>query len=56
MKEVILQCLAALGTGTLVGIIFALVKLPVPAPNALAGVAGILGITLGYMIFTKVFA
>jgi XapX domain-containing protein len=40
----------ALGTGALVGFAFAKLKLPVPAPPTLAGVLGIIGITLGYII------
>ncbi|UOQ94990.1 XapX domain-containing protein [Halobacillus shinanisalinarum] len=44
MKEVFL----ALLTGFIVGIIFAGFKLPIPAPPALAGVAGIVGIYLGF--------
>lgn len=38
----------ALVTGTIVGILFTLLKLPIPAPPQLAGVAGIIGIFLGY--------
>ncbi|WP_246944531.1 XapX domain-containing protein [Bacillus pinisoli] len=47
MKEVIL----ALGTGVIVGFLFALLKLPIPAPPALAGVTGIVGVYLGYKLF-----
>ena len=43
MKEVIL----ALLTGFIVGAIFKVVKLPIPAPNVLPGVIGIVGIYLG---------
>ncbi|UOR11221.1 XapX domain-containing protein [Halobacillus amylolyticus] len=50
MKEVIL----ALLTGFIVGIIFAAFKLPIPAPPALAGVAGIVGIYLGFKFFAWV--
>lgn len=38
----------ALLTGAIVGIIFKLVELPVPAPAELAGVMGIVGIYAGY--------
>lgn len=55
MKEFIIQSLLSLATGLITGFIFAAVKLPVPAPNALVGVAGILGITLGYLLFNKLF-
>lgn len=43
MKVVFLSLL----TGFIVGVIFKLLKLPIPAPNALAGVMGIFGIFLG---------
>jgi len=43
IKEIIL----ALITGLIVGFIFKLVKLPIPAPSALAGVVGIVGIYYG---------
>lgn len=47
MKTVIL----ALITGFVVGFIFALLKLPIPAPPALAGVMGIVGVYLGFKFF-----
>jgi len=37
-------------TGAILGTVFALLKLPIPAPGAIAGVAGILGITLAYLV------
>jgi XapX domain-containing protein len=40
----------ALVTGTIMGGIFSLMRLPVPAPQSLAGVVGILGIFLGYLL------
>ncbi|XQW83394.1 XapX domain-containing protein [Thalassotalea piscium] len=43
MSEILLALLA----GTLVGLIFSLIKLPLPAPPVLAGIAGIVGIYLG---------
>ncbi|WP_226581485.1 XapX domain-containing protein [Halobacillus litoralis] len=46
VKEVIL----ALLTGFIVGILFAAFKLPIPAPPAFAGVAGIVGIYLGFKV------
>jgi len=49
MKEVLIS----LGTGSVVGILFALLKLPAPAPPTLAGVAGIVGIFLGYVVALK---
>ncbi|NTW05474.1 MAG: DUF1427 family protein [Peptococcaceae bacterium] len=50
MKEVILS----LGTGIIIGIIFALIRLPVPAPATWAGVAGVLGLFLGYLFATNI--
>ncbi|MFZ5646410.1 MAG: XapX domain-containing protein [Bacillota bacterium] len=49
MKEVFF----ALGTGLLVGMLFAYLKLPVPAPATLAGLAGVVGLFLGYMVAIK---
>ncbi|WP_221567340.1 XapX domain-containing protein [Alkalihalobacillus sp. TS-13] len=34
--------------GFIVGVVFASFKLPIPAPPALAGILGIVGIYLGY--------
>jgi len=53
--KTIIQSLQSLGTGFIVGAIFAIVKLPVPAPAVIEGVAGILGITLGYLLIKKIF-
>ncbi|MBP1932889.1 XapX domain-containing protein [Ammoniphilus resinae] len=43
MKEVLLSLLA----GIIVGVIFKLIKLPIPAPPVLSGVMGIVGIYFG---------
>lgn len=40
----------ALAGGVVIGLVFARLGLPVPAPPALAGVLGILGIYLGYKL------
>ncbi len=45
MREILLS----LSTGAIVGVIFSFAKLPIPAPQALAGVAGIVGIYVGYI-------
>lgn len=50
MKIVVLS----LVTGFFVGFIFALFKLPIPAPPALAGITGIVGIYLGFQVFLKI--
>lgn len=39
--------LIALATGAFVGILFSVLKLPLPAPPVLSGIAGIVGIYLG---------
>lgn len=44
MKEIVLSTL----TGFLCGVVFSLVRLPVPAPQVFAGIMGIFGIYLGY--------
>ena len=36
--------------GVLTGAVFSFFSLPIPAPTALAGILGILGIYVGYMI------
>jgi XapX domain-containing protein len=50
MREVVL----ALVTGVIVGFLFALLRLPIPAPPAFAGVTGIVGVYLGFKLFTWV--
>lgn len=50
MKIVVLSIV----TGFIVGFIFALFKLPIPAPPALAGVTGIIGIYLGFKVFEQI--
>ena len=41
--------LLSLLTGFIVGVLFTGLKMPLPAPNALAGVMGIVGIYLGHV-------
>jgi XapX domain-containing protein len=43
--------LLSLITGALVGFVFALLKLPIPAPPALPGIMGIVGIYLGFQFY-----
>jgi XapX domain-containing protein len=40
----------ALVTGVVAGFAFAKMKLPIPAPPTLAGVLGIVGVFLGYLL------
>lgn len=49
MREVFLTT----GTGFIVGMIFAKLKLPIPAPPTLAGVMGIVGLFLGYLVAVR---
>lgn len=51
MKEVILSLIA----GMVIGIVFKMLKLPLPAPPVLAGVVGIFGVYLGGIIATNLF-
>ncbi|WLD93205.1 XapX domain-containing protein [Alkalihalobacillus sp. AL-G] len=46
--------LLSIVTGFSVGVVFALLKLPIPAPPALAGILGIVGIYLGYKFVISV--
>ncbi|WP_286267700.1 XapX domain-containing protein [Thalassotalea atypica] len=41
------EVLLALATGAIVGLIFSILKLPIPAPPVLSGIAGIFGIYIG---------
>lgn len=49
MKEIILSTL----TGTVCGVVFALFKLPVPAPPVISGLMGIVGIYIGYKLINN---
>lgn len=49
MKEIVLSIL----TGALCGVVFGLFKLPVPAPPVFAGVAGIIGLWVGFSLVSK---
>ena len=44
MKEIFYTTL----TGTAVGAIFSILKLPIPAPPVFAGLMGIVGLCIGY--------
>lgn len=46
MRELVISIVV----GMAVGVVFAVMRLPVPAPATLAGVAGIFGLYLGYRI------
>lgn len=59
MPQVLTVILLSLFTGFIVGVLFTALKLPLPAPNAIAGIMGILGIYLGHLAWpyiTKLFS
>ena len=51
MKEVIMATL----TGLAVGVLFSFLKLPLPAPPTLAGLMGIVGMFVGFVIMNYIF-
>jgi XapX domain-containing protein len=51
MREILLS----LVTGGVVGFVFALFKLPIPAPPVLSGVIGIVGVYGGYQVYMHFF-
>jgi XapX domain-containing protein len=50
VKEILFSVLTGFGCG----LVFAAFKLPVPAPPVFAGVAGIIGLWLGYDILIRI--
>lgn len=46
MKDVLLSFFV----GSSVGILFSLIKLPIPAPPTLSGIFGIIGMFVGYIL------
>lgn len=47
LGEHVFEVIIATITGIFVGLVFSLLKLPIPAPPVLSGIAGIFGIYLG---------
>ena len=45
------ELLMALATGMIVGIVFSILKLPLPAPPVLSGIMGIFGIYAGGLAY-----
>lgn len=43
----------ALVTGSIVGFVFAKLRLPAPAPATVAGILGIVGIAAGYLLGSR---
>ena len=54
MINTIIQNIEAFGTGLIVGVVFSLLHLPIPAPGVLAGVMGIIGIFTGYVLIKAI--
>jgi XapX domain-containing protein len=50
MKDTLLSIITGFGCG----VVFAAFKLPVPAPPVFAGVAGIIGLWIGYKTLTQI--
>jgi XapX domain-containing protein len=50
MKDVLISTLTGFGCG----VVFAAFKLPVPAPPVFAGVAGIIGLWIGFTTLTQI--
>ncbi len=50
MFNSLLSAFYSLITGLGVGLLFAALKFPIPAPNHINGVLGILGIFLGFLV------
>jgi len=55
MRELLTQTALSFLTGLGVGLLFAFVKLPIPAPPTIPAVFGIFGITLGYLLYRAFF-
>ena len=45
-----MNILGTLVTGLVLGMLFAVVKLPIPAPPTIAGAAGVVGLTIGFIL------
>jgi XapX domain-containing protein len=48
------QLLLCFGAGSVIGIIFSLLRLPVPVPHGWGGVVGLIGMFVGGMIGGKI--
>lgn len=46
----IILYLESIATGAVCGLVFGLLKLPIPAPGVLAGILGIVGIYFGFLL------
>ncbi|MGD8192395.1 XapX domain-containing protein [Brevibacillus ginsengisoli] len=48
-----IEVMKSLGVGLIFGVLVSLFRLPLPAPPTLAGVMGIVGVYLGYVIVSQ---
>ena len=48
------EILMALAAGLFVGILFSMLKLPLPAPPVLSGIMGIFGVYLGGVAYSRI--
>lgn len=55
IKDLLVLNLSCFLTGSILGIIFTLLKLPLPAPPVFSGVIGIIGVWFGYYIINRLF-
>ena len=53
LQNTIMPELMSLLAGTAMGFAFAIMRLPIPAPPTLAGILGIVGITVGFFLASK---
>lgn len=52
MQDILLSLMA----GLFVGILFSVLKLPIPAPPVLSGIMGIVGVWLGSVVYIEFIA
>jgi XapX domain-containing protein len=55
VRDLLVSSLLSLLTGAAVGLLFAFLRLPIPAPPTIPAVFGIIGITIGFLIFRHFF-
>ena len=48
------ELVKALIAGVVTGAVFGWLRLPLPVPSALAGVVGIFGILIGFLLFKRI--
>lgn len=49
-----LHLLLCLGAGLLIGVVFSLLRLPVPVPHGWGGLVGLFGMFIGETIYRKI--